>query len=79
MQVGCPERLSRLLAALTLALAWLTLAALPELGALPAGWHARVAQWGRTSLISLALGLLDHLRDLPTACLPPPARSGGYA
>ena len=46
VRVGCPERLSRLLAALTLALAWLTLAALPELGALPPGWAARVAQWG---------------------------------
>jgi hypothetical protein len=79
VQVGCPERLSRLLAALTLALAWLTLAALPELRALPPGWAIRVAQWGRPSLISLALDLLDHLRDLPAACLPPPPRSGGYA
>ena len=79
VQVGCPERLSRLLAALTLALAWLTLAALPELGALPAGWAARVAQWGRASLITLALDLLDHLRDLPPTCLPHPTAGGGYA
>lgn len=70
-RVGCPERLSRLAAALTIALAWLTLAALPEVGALPPGWHAAVAQWGRASLISLALALLDHLGDLPAACLPP--------
>jgi len=79
VQVACPERLSRLLAALTLALAWLTLAALPELGALPPGWAARVAQWGRASLITLALEWLDHLGNLPPACLPPPARLGGYA
>ena len=70
VQVRCAERLSRLLMARTLALAWLTLAALPELRALPAGWHAAVAQRGRPSLIGLALALLDHLRDLPPACLP---------
>jgi hypothetical protein len=79
VKVGCPDRLSRLLLALTLALAWLTLAALPELGALPRGWHARVAQWGRASLVSLALELLDHLGDLPTACCPSPPAVGGYA
>ena len=79
VQVACPERLSRLLTALTFALAWLTLAALPELGALPCRWATHVAQWGRPSLITLALALLDHLGDLPPACLPPPARSGGYA
>ena len=79
VRVGCPERLSRLLAALTLALAWLTLAALPELGTLPRDWPARVAQWGRPSLISLALNLLDYLHDLPPACLPQPSPTGGYA
>jgi Transposase DDE domain len=79
VQVGCPERLSRLLAAFTFALAWLTLAALPELGALPGRWRARVAHWGHASLISLALELLDYLDDLPAACCPPLAPSGGYA
>ena len=69
-RVGCPARLSRLLAALTLALAWLALAALPALGALPPGWPAHVAQWGQPSLLSLALALLDERRDLPPACLP---------
>jgi hypothetical protein len=73
-RVGCPERLSRLLLALTLALAWLTLLALPELRLLPPGWHARVAQFGRPSVTSLALALLDHLGDLPAACLPAPPR-----
>ena len=56
--------------ALTLALAWLTLAALPEVGALPAGWRAHVGPWGRPSLLGLALALLDERRDLPAACLP---------
>ncbi|HEY6415394.1 MAG TPA: transposase [Acidimicrobiales bacterium] len=79
VRIGCPARLSRLLAAFTFALAWLTLAALPELGALPARWTTRVAHWGHASLISLALALLDYLHDLPLVCLPPPARSGGYA
>jgi Transposase DDE domain len=79
VQVGCPQRLSRLLAALTLALTWLTLAALPEVGALPAGWAAAVAQRGRPSLITLALALLDHLQDLPPACLPTAPSWSGYA
>jgi hypothetical protein len=70
VQVGCPRRLARLVAALTLALAWLTLAALPAVGALPAGWGAHVAQRGRAGLTSLALALLDERRDLPAACPP---------
>lgn len=79
VHVGCPARLSRLLAALTLALTWLTLAALPEVGALPRGWTAATAQRGRPSLITLALTLLDHLQNLPPACLPPSLSCGGYA
>jgi len=78
VQVASPQRRSRLLAGLVLALAWLTLLALPEVGCLPPGWHAHVAQRGRPSLITLALELLDHLRDLPPACLPLPT-VGGYA
>lgn len=70
VQVGSPERLSRLLMALTIALSWLTLAALPEIGALPKDFHAVVSQRGRASLISLALALLDELGDLPSSCLP---------
>jgi Transposase DDE domain len=70
VRVGCPERLSRLLMGLTIALGWLTLAALPEIGVLPRGWHAAVAQRGRASVISLALALLDHLQDLPVGLLP---------
>ncbi len=76
VQVQCPQRLSRVLMALTIALTWLSLLGLPERGAQPPGWHAAVAQRGRASIISLALALLDHLGDLPDACLPP---QGGYA
>lgn len=70
VQVGSPERLSRLLMALSIALSWLTLAALPEIGALPKGFHAAISQRGRASLISLGLALLDELGDLPPSCLP---------
>jgi hypothetical protein len=71
VRVGCPARLTRRPAALALALAWLTLLGLPEVRALPPGWHAEVAQWGRASVISLALARLAHRGDLPPACLPP--------
>jgi Transposase DDE domain len=70
VQVGSPERLSRLLMALTIALAWLTLAALPESGAIPEGFRAKVCQRGRVSVTSLALALLDELGNLPPSCLP---------
>ena len=59
VRVACPRRLSRLLAALTLALAWLTLLALPEARRLPPGWRAEVAAWGRPSTTTLALAHLD--------------------
>jgi DDE family transposase len=72
VRVGCPLRLSRLLAALTLAAAWLALAALPELGAMPVGWRAHVAQWAAVSLLTLALAFLDERGDLPAAALPHP-------
>jgi hypothetical protein len=57
--------------ALTVALRWLTLMALPESGAMPRRWHAAVAQRGRAGITSLALAaLLDELGDLPPCCLP---------
>lgn len=70
VMVGCPKRLGRLLTALTVALGWLTLMALPEVGAMPRRWQAAVAQRGRASVTSLALELLDKLGDLPPSCLP---------
>ena len=70
VQVGSPERLSRLLMALTIALSWLTLMGLPEVGAMPRHWHSAVSQRGRASITALALALLDHLQNLPPSCLP---------
>lgn len=74
VQIRCPQRLSRLLMALTISLSWLSLMALPEIGAMPRRWHAAVAQRGRASITSLALALLDHVGDLPLACLPRSSR-----
>jgi hypothetical protein len=70
VRVGSPERLSRLLMALTIALTWLTLMALPEGGLLPKGFRASVSAWGRASVTSLALSLLEKLGTLPPYCLP---------
>lgn len=70
VQVGSPERLSRLLMALTIALSWLTLMGLPEVGAMPRHWHSVVSQRGRASITASALALLDHLQNLPSCCLP---------
>jgi hypothetical protein len=72
VRVGCPERLGRLLMALTIALSWLTLMALPENGLLPGGFRAAVSAWGRPSVISVALLLLEKLGNLPPCCLPQP-------
>jgi len=80
LHVDCPDRLTRLVTALTIALTWLILAALPEIGAMPKGWHEEIAQWGRVSVISLAVELLDRLGNLPLACLPSTTLlKGGYA
>lgn len=76
VQIATPARLSRLLIGLTIALCWLCLLGLPELGCLPPGWHAHIAQRGRASILTLALALLDHLHDLPAACLPNPPQVG---
>jgi hypothetical protein len=76
VRIGSAERLGRLLMALTIALSWLTLAALPESGALPEGFRARVCQRGRASVTSLALALLDELGNLPPSCLPRSTTSG---
>jgi hypothetical protein len=58
--------------ALTIALSWLTLMGLPESGLLAEGFRAAVSAWGRASVISLALSLLEKLEDLPLCCLPQP-------
>ena len=76
VRVGCPERLSRLLMALTIALCWLGVMGLPEGGVMPRHWRTAVAQWGRASITSLALALLDELGDLPPSCLPRSSLTG---
>ena len=69
-RIGCPERLSRLLMALSVALTWLTLMGLPESGLLPEGFRAALSAWGRVSVTSTALALLEKLGNIPLCCLP---------
>jgi hypothetical protein len=76
VRVGSPERLSRLLMALTIALSWLTLMGLPEGGVLPEGFRCAVSAWGRASVISVALSLLEVLGNLPLRCLPQTSADG---
>ncbi len=76
VMVGCPKRFGRLLMALTVALAWLTLMGLPEVGAMPRRWQTAVAQRGRASIISLALALLDKVGNIPLSCLPRSSPAG---
>jgi hypothetical protein len=76
VRVGCPERLSRLLIALGIALSWLTLMGLPEGGVVPEGFRSSVSAWGRASVISTALTLLEKLGNLPLRCLPQPPGAG---
>ena len=62
--------------ALTIALSWLTLMGLPEGSVLPGGFRATVSAWGRASVISVALSLLEKLGNLPVSCLPRPLTDG---
>jgi len=70
VRVGCPKRLCRLLTGLTVALSWLTLMGLPEGGVVPEGLSSSVVAWGRASVISLALSLLEKVGNIPLSCLP---------
>ena len=72
VRVGCPERLSRLLMALSIACSWLTLMGLPEGGVVPESFRSAVVAWGRSSVITMALSLLERLGNLPLSCLPQP-------
>jgi hypothetical protein len=76
VRVGSPERLSRLLMALSVALTWLTLMGLPESGLLPEGFRAAVSAWGRVSVTGIALSLLEKLGNIPLCCLPRTSSDG---
>lgn len=66
------ERLGRLVMGLSLALLWLCLLALPQVGALPKGFANRVIERGDLSLVSLGLAYLDRFRTIPDQLLPSP-------
>jgi hypothetical protein len=70
VQVGRPDRLSRLLMALTIALCWLALLVFAQPGAFSPQRQAAIAQWGRVSFVFLALVYLDALQDWPLSCQP---------
>jgi hypothetical protein len=73
VRVGSPKRLSRLLMALSVALSWLTLMGLSGGGGVvPKGFRAAVVAWGKASVISIALALLEKHGNLPLHCLPQP-------
>lgn len=57
VRVGTPDRLTRLLLGLTLALAWLLLAA--PAAAFGAAWAAHIGQWGRLSWLTRILAWVD--------------------
>ena len=76
VRVGSPERLSRLLMALSVALTWLSLMGLPESGVLPEGFRAAVSAWGRVSVTGMALSLLEKLENIPLCCLPRTSTDG---
>ena len=76
VRVGSPERLSRLLMALSVALTWLSLMGLPESGLLPEGFRAAVSAWGRVSVTGMALSLLEKLENIPLCCLPRTSTDG---
>jgi hypothetical protein len=64
------HRGERLVLGLSLALLWLCLLAVPQVGALPKGFANRVIERGDLSLISLGLAYLDRFRTLPDQLLP---------
>ena len=72
VRVGCHKRHSRLQMALSLAITWLTLMGLPGGSVMPEGFHAAVVAWGKASVISMALALLEKHGNLPLGCLPQP-------
>ena len=73
VRIGNARRLGRLVAALTLAVAWLHVLALPECRVLPRAWSRSVVTHGRASSVALALAWLDEHDGLPPQLLALPA------
>jgi hypothetical protein len=69
-RISRAPRLGRLVAALTLAVAWLHLLALPEARLLPRGWARSVVTYGRPSSLSLALAWCDEHSGWPPNFFP---------
>jgi hypothetical protein len=72
-RVSNAGRLGRLVAALTLAVAWLHRLALPEVGLMPRTRAAWAVTYGRASSVALALAWFGAHEGLPSALLDPPA------
>jgi hypothetical protein len=72
-RISTAGRLGRLVAALTLTVAWLHLLALPECGVLPPRWVHSVVTYGRASVLTLALAWLDEQAHCPATLPPLPA------
>ncbi len=70
VQVSRPDRLSRLLMALTIAWCWLAFLVFAQPGTFSPQRQAAITQWGRVSFVFLALAYLDTLQDWPLSCLP---------
>lgn len=78
-RVSNARRLGRLVAALTVAMTWLHLLALSEVGRVPRAWSASVVTYGRASSVALALAWLRSTMAYPqpsVTCLPPRSRTG---
>ncbi len=73
VQIASARRLGGLVAALSLALAWLHILAQPQTCLLPRGWAASIVTTGRASRVSFALALLDYLLACSPKALPWPA------
>jgi hypothetical protein len=62
--------------ALSIALSWPTLMGLPEGGVLLEGFRRAVSAWGRASVTSMTLSLMETLGNHPLCCLPQTSTDG---
>jgi hypothetical protein len=45
-------------------------------GVVPKGFRTAIVAWGKASVISITLALLEKLGNLPLRCLPKPTVAG---